>query len=152
MCYALNSAWGTGTFQGQWQRGPSLPLRKDKALVLLRAHPDTLPSLGRRLFPSAASILKGLIRTWEMHGPHLLLTMSSCKGGGYPGQGFLCVSAVKNPPAMQEIVGSIPGSGRSPREGNATHSSILAWESPWTEEPGWLQSMASQRLGHDGSD
>ena len=34
--------------------------------------------------------------------------------------------------------GSIFGSGRSPGEGNATHSSILAWEIPWTEEPGGL--------------
>ena len=31
----------------------------------------------------------------------------------------------------------------------ATHSSILAWEMPWTEEPGELQSMGSQRVGHD---
>ena len=31
----------------------------------------------------------------------------------------------------------------------ATHSSILAWEIPWTEEPGRLQSMGSQRVGHD---
>ena len=31
---------------------------------------------------------------------------------------------------------SIPGSGRFPREGNSNHSSILAWEIPWTEEPG----------------
>ena len=30
-----------------------------------------------------------------------------------------------------------------------THSSILAWEIPWTEEPGGLQSMGSQRVGHD---
>ena len=31
----------------------------------------------------------------------------------------------------------------------ATHSSILAWKSPWTEEPGWLQSMGSERVGHN---
>ena len=31
----------------------------------------------------------------------------------------------------------------------ATHSSILAWDIPWTEEPGRLQSMGSQRIGHD---
>ena len=31
----------------------------------------------------------------------------------------------------------------------ATHSSILAWRIPWTEEPGWLQSTGSQRVGHD---
>ena len=45
--------------------------------------------------------------------------------------------------------GSIPGSGRSPGEGNAVHSSILAWRIPWTEKPGRLQSMGSQRVGHD---
>ena len=39
--------------------------------------------------------------------------------------------------------GLIPGSGRSPEEGTATHSSILAWRIPWTEEPGGLQSIGS---------
>ena len=34
-------------------------------------------------------------------------------------------------------------------KGMATHSSILAWRIPWTEEPGGLQSMGSQRIGHD---
>ena len=34
-------------------------------------------------------------------------------------------------------------------EGVATHSNILAWRIPWTEEPGGLQSMGSQRVGHD---
>ena len=45
--------------------------------------------------------------------------------------------------------GPIPGSGRSPGEGKATHSTILAWRVPWTEEPGKLQSMGSQRVRHD---
>ena len=44
--------------------------------------------------------------------------------------------------------GSIPASGRSLEEGMATHSGILAWEIPWTEEPGELQSMGSQRIRH----
>ena len=44
--------------------------------------------------------------------------------------------------------GSIPGSGRSLEEGMATHSSILAWRLPWTEEPGGLQSIQWQRVGH----
>ena len=43
-------------------------------------------------------------------------------------------------------LGSIPGSGRSPGEEMATHSSIPAWKIPWTEEPGTLQSMGSQRV------
>ena len=45
--------------------------------------------------------------------------------------------------------GSIPGSGRSPGEEMATHSSILAWEILWTEELGRLQSMGLQRVRHD---
>ena len=45
--------------------------------------------------------------------------------------------------------GSIPGSGRSPEEGKLTLFSILAWRIPWTQEPGGLQSMESQRVGHD---
>ena len=44
-------------------------------------------------------------------------------------------------------MGSIPGLGRSPGEGMATHSSVLAWRIPWTEDP--IQSMASQRVRHD---
>ena len=60
---------------------------------------------------------------------------------------------VKNLPANAgdvRDVGSIPGLGRSPRgEGNATHSSILAWRIPRTEEPGGLQSIKLQRVGHD---
>ena len=49
-----------------------------------------------------------------------------------------CGSVVKNPSADAGSVGSIPGSGRSPGEGMAAHSSILTWTVPWTEEPGRL--------------
>ena len=45
-------------------------------------------------------------------------------------------------------LGSIPGLGRSPGEGTATHCSILAWRIPWIEEPVRLQSMGSQRAGN----
>ena len=48
-----------------------------------------------------------------------------------------------------EDLGSICGLGRALEEGMATHSSILAWRIPWTEEPGGLQSMGSHRVGHD---
>ena len=46
-------------------------------------------------------------------------------------------------------MGSILGLGRSPGEEMATHSSILAWETSWTGEPGRLQLVGSQRVGHD---
>ena len=64
-------------------------------------------------------------------------------------KGFPGGSVVKNPLANTGDTGLIPESGRPPGEGNATHSSILAWEIPCTEEPGRLLSMRSQRLRHD---
>ena len=60
---------------------------------------------------------------------------------------------VKNPPANIGYIRdmrSIPGSGNPLGWGGmATHSSILAWRIPWTEEPGGLPSIGSQRVGHD---
>ena len=47
------------------------------------------------------------------------------------------------------VLGSIPGLGRSPGGGHGNPHSILAWRSPWTEEPGGLQSMGPQRARHD---
>ena len=46
-------------------------------------------------------------------------------------------------------MGLIPGSGRSPGGGKATHSSILAGRIPWTEDPGGQQSVASHKVGYD---
>ena len=46
-------------------------------------------------------------------------------------------------------MGFIPGLGRSPGEGNGTHSSVLTWRLPWTVGPGGLQSMGWQRVRHD---
>ena len=59
---------------------------------------------------------------------------------------------VKNPPANAgdtRDAGSISGSGDPMEEEMATHSSILAWDIPWTEEPGGFESLGSQRVGHD---
>ena len=56
---------------------------------------------------------------------------------------------VKNPPAMQETWVQSLGWEDPLEEGKATHSSVLAWRIPWTEEPDRLQSMGSQRVGHE---
>ena len=56
---------------------------------------------------------------------------------------------VKNPPANAGDLGLIPDLGRSPGEGNATYSGILAWEIPWTEGPGRLQFLRLKRVRHD---
>ena len=62
------------------------------------------------------------------------------------------VAQVKNPPAKQEMQEAcVQSLGQEDllEEGMATQPSILAWRIPWTEEPGGLQSMGSQRAGHD---
>ena len=59
---------------------------------------------------------------------------------------------VKTPPANTgdiRDVGSILGWEDALEQGMTTHSSIVAWRVPWTEEPGGLQSTGSQREGHD---
>ena len=64
-------------------------------------------------------------------------------------RGFPGGSVVKNLPANSGDAGSIPGLGRSPGEGMATHYSILAGKIPWIEEPHGLQSTGLQRVRHD---
>ena len=63
---------------------------------------------------------------------------------GFPGG-----SVVKNPPAKQETWVRSLGREDLLEKEMATHSSILTWEIPWTEEPGGLQSLGSQRIGHN---
>ena len=70
----------------------------------------------------------------------------------YTLMGLLGGTVVKNSPASAgdaRDLGSIPGSGRSPGGGNGNPLQYLAWEIPWTEEPGGLQSMGSQRVEHN---
>ena len=63
--------------------------------------------------------------------------------------GFLVSQMVKNLPAMQVTWIQSLGLEDLLEKKMATHSSILAWRIPWTEEPGKLQSMALQRIGYD---
>ena len=64
-------------------------------------------------------------------------------------QASLIAQLVMNPPAMQETWDQSLSWEDPLEEEMATHSSILAWRIPWTEEPGGLQSMGSQRVGHN---
>ena len=61
----------------------------------------------------------------------------------------LVAQLVKNLPAVQESGVWSLGQDDPPEKEMATHSSILAWKIPWTEEPGGLQSIGSQRVMHD---
>ena len=71
---------------------------------------------------------------------------------GTPGIGIgasQVAQMVKNLPVMQETWVQSLGCEDTLEKGMATHSSILAWRIPWTEEPGGLQSMGLQRVGYD---
>ena len=77
---------------------------------------------------------------------------SSTEGIGYPLQyswASLMTQIVKNLPAMWETWDRSLGREDPLEEGMATHSSILARKIPWTEEPGGLWSIGSQRVGHN---
>ena len=87
----------------------------------------------------ASSLFKNCL----LHNQFLLLTVTTSTIHGLP-----CGAMIKNPPTDARDTGLIPGSGRSLEWEMATHSSILAWEIPGTEEPGGLQSMGSRRAGH----
>ena len=68
--------------------------------------------------------------------------------GGRDSCSFLVAQTVKNLPAMPETWVQSLGWKEPLEEEMATHSSVFAWEIPWTEEPGGLQSMGLQRVGH----
>ena len=65
---------------------------------------------------------------------------------GFSRQESLMAQAVKNPTAVQKTGVQSLGWKDIPEKGMATHFSILAWEIPWTEEPGELQFMGSQKV------
>ena len=66
-----------------------------------------------------------------------------------PTRASLVAQTVNNLPAMRETRVRSPGQEEPLEGGMATHSSPLAWRTPWTEVPGGLQSMGSQRVRHD---
>ena len=86
--------------------------------------------------------------TFTLAGWHLNYYWSQSS----PRRASQVVLAVKNLPANARDVrdkGFISGLGRSPGGGNGNPLQYSCWRIPWTEEPGRLQSMGSQRVGHD---
>ena len=72
-----------------------------------------------------------------------IMKAQRCFPGGLDGKESACNAGDSGD------TGLILRAGRSLGEGMATHSSILAWRIPWTEEPGGLESMGSQRIRHN---
>ena len=118
-----------------WVRQGSPPLIP-KGAGSLASHRGYLPV---STTPGVMGRLLQKTRLRSILGPQ-----EECIGWGVPGG-----SVVKNPPALQEAwVQSLCRENHLKKE-MAAHSSILAWSVPWTEEPGRLQSMGSQRVGQD---
>ena len=75
--------------------------------------------------------------------------MASSAGQQWRHMAYLVAQMVKTLPAMQETWVRSLGQKDPLEKGMATHSSILAWKIPWTEEPCGLQSMGLERVGHN---
>ena len=91
----------------------------------------------------ADGVFSIIVSLWH-NSPVPLLTLKNLPNGA-----SLVAQRIKHLPAMQETwVRSLGWEDPLEKE-MATHSSILAWRIPWTEEPGGLQSMGSQRVGQD---
>ena len=102
-------------------------------------------------FPDSSVAKESVFNTGD---PSSILGLgrSSGEGIGYPLQyswAFLVAQLVKNLPAMWETWVRSLGWEDPLEKGKATHSSILTWIFPWTEEPGRLQSVGSQKVRHD---
>ena len=108
------------------------------ALLRIHSHccswPDTVPG-SRGTLPNLTQTIPAFLQHTLQQGGQILN-----KPDG---------SAAKIPPAMQEPQVQSLGWEDPLEEEMATHSSILAWRIPWTEEPGELQSIGSQRVRHD---
>ena len=102
--------------------------------------------------PTKVYIVKAMVFPVVMYGCESWTTTIIRTRRDLPLIESIVVLMVKNTPASAEDLrdtGSMPGLGRSSGGRNATHSSILAWRIPWTEEPGRLQSKRSQRIRQD---
>ena len=90
----------------------------------------------------------GSITSWQIDG-ETVETVTDFILGGSKISASLVAQTVKRLPTMRETW--VPSLGREDllEKEMATHSSILAWKIPWMEEPGRLQSMGTQRVGHD---
>ena len=109
----------------------------------------SVPLIMKFLSPGMSCFLLSILKILDRR-KILTECLSSLLGGKK--KGFTSGSAVKNLPAMQKLpethVQSL-GQENLQEKCMATHSNIPAWRIPWTEEPGGLQSMGSQRVGHN---
>ena len=139
---ALQAPLSMGFSRQKYQSGLSFPSPGDLPDPGIKPAPLTSPALARGFFTTSA--------TWEaqMNFGKIQLNLQEqlrlMQQLGFPGG-----STVKNLPAMQETQFRLLGQEDPLQKGMATYSRILDEKIPWTEEPARLQSMGSQRVGHD---
>ena len=108
--------------------------------------PGNLPHPGTKPTSLASPVLAGRVfttgTTWEV-------SIGTANRQTSLQRASLLTQMLKNLPAGQKTWFPSPGQEDPLEKGMATHSNILAWRIPWTEEPGGLQSMGSQNVGHD---
>ena len=141
--------------RGSWRRACRAPdvLSRPLPARVLAKRPETWiclllfpwPLRAHIALPSRCHLLSKRASDWWLpqSSPPVLCLRSSF-GGGFPGNLVL-----QNLPTMQETWVWSLGREDPLEEEMATHSRILAWEIPWREEPGRLQSMGSQRIRHN---
>ena len=120
-CSRCSLPWTRGISSGP----PLLTLNKSSSSRPFCAHAATTPWSGVAPLHRRPDLGRGVAPPGRHHWP----------------QGFPYSSVGKEFACNARDWDSIPGSGKSPGEGDGIHSSILAWKIPWTEEPGGLQSM-----------
>ena len=113
--------------------------------------PGLIPGLGRSPGEGKAYLLQysGLENSMDCIVHRVTKSQTQLSDFHYFGGASQLVLVVKNLPAMQEIQVQSLGQEDPLQKEMATHYSALAWKISWTEEPGRLQSMGSQRVGHD---
>ena len=101
-----------------------------------------------QFFQHNSVIIMGLPHSWALQRVHMVYMKPNSEEvqiyKGFPGS-----SAGKESACNAGDPSSIPGQEDPLEEGQSTHSNILIWRIPWTEETGGLQSTGSQRVGHD---
>ena len=99
--------------------------------------------------PSWTTVPRYLVQHYPVSKRISLDKIYTYTGGLLSKMDSLVAQMVKNPPAMQDIWVQSLGQEDPLEKGMATYYSVLAWRIPWTEEPGGLESMGSQRSWHD---
>ena len=145
----LDSHWAAGSGNGLVEtdtaeaKAPCSPTEHPQSSEDRKVLTTTVPGKRTKYFAQSPRSLVEVFIYKSQFRKHLA---SRC----LPSLGFPGGSAVKNPPVYSGDTGSL-GLEDPLEKRMATHSSIPAWRSQWTEKPGRLQSMGSQRIGHDSA-